>query len=129
MRASNRNERGSSFSLRQDRGFAGFRRGALALCLSIMGLLASTPLCPLQAAQSPWHLTVDVVDRQGQPLHCRAWVEVGGERLFRPSAPASCTPYPRDRSFSCDGNFTIDIPGDRALIHVERGKEYRPVNR
>ncbi|MCH8193736.1 MAG: hypothetical protein IIA65_06940, partial [Planctomycetes bacterium] len=94
-----------------------------------MGLLASAPIRPLQGAQSPWRLTVRVVDRQGQALHCRAWVEVGGERLFRPSATASCTPYPRDRSFSCDGRFTIDVPAARALIHVERGKEYRPVNR
>lgn len=61
-------------------------------------------------------------------LPCRAWVESHGERLFNPITK-SCTPYKRDRSFSCDGEFVIKVPAGRAVVHVERGKEYYPVNK
>jgi len=62
------------------------------------------------------------------PLPCRAWVSVTNKRLFQPG-PESCTPYARDRSFSCDGSFVIEAPAGKATIHVERGKEYRPVDK
>ncbi len=62
------------------------------------------------------------------PLPCRAWVIAGGKRLFEPKTE-SCTPYARDRSFSCDGRFVIEVPAGRAVIHIERGKEYRPVDK
>jgi hypothetical protein len=63
-----------------------------------------------------------------EPLPCRAWVEAGGRRLFNPSG-GSCIAYPKDRSFSCDGRFTLQVPAGPVRIHVERGKEYRPVDR
>jgi hypothetical protein len=62
------------------------------------------------------------------PLPCRAWVSIAGKRLFQPG-PESCTPYARDRSFSCDGSFVIEVPVGKATIHVERGKEYRPIDK
>lgn len=62
------------------------------------------------------------------PLPCRAWVSVADKRLFEPKTE-SCTPYARDRSFSCDGRFVIEVPAGNAVIHIERGKEYRPVDR
>ncbi len=62
------------------------------------------------------------------PLPCRAWVSVAGKRLFNP-AVESCTPYAKDRSFSCDGRFVIEVPAGNAVIHIERGKEYRPVDK
>lgn len=62
------------------------------------------------------------------PVPCRAWVMAGKERLFNP-ATTSCTPYPKDRSFSCNGYFFITTPTGKATIHVERGKEYRPVDK
>jgi hypothetical protein len=62
------------------------------------------------------------------PLHCRAWVSVGNNRFFNPAAK-SCTSYARDRSFSCDGQFVIEVPAGKAVIHVERGKEYWPVDK
>jgi hypothetical protein len=62
------------------------------------------------------------------PLPCRAWVSVAGQRLFEPETE-SCTPYARDRSFSCDGRFVIETPAGNAVIHIERGKEYRPVDK
>lgn len=70
------------------------------------------------------------VQEKGQSdlLPCRAWVESEGKRLFNP-VTKSCTPYKRDRSFSCDGEFVINVPPGRAIVHVERGKEYYPVNK
>ena len=62
------------------------------------------------------------------PLPCRAWVRVGSKRFFNP-ATKSCTPYARDRSFSCDGHFIIRIPAGKAIVHIERGKEYLPVDK
>lgn len=60
------------------------------------------------------------------PLPCRAWVTAGGQRFFHP-IEESCIPYAKDRSFSCDGRFTISVPAGKAVIRVERGKEYLPV--
>ncbi|MBN2315650.1 MAG: CehA/McbA family metallohydrolase [Sedimentisphaerales bacterium] len=62
------------------------------------------------------------------PQPCRAWVSVGKERLFNPNTK-SCTPYTKDCSFSCNGYFVITIPTGTATIHIERGKEYRPVDK
>lgn len=61
-------------------------------------------------------------------LACRAWVDVGSQRRFQPTTP-SCAPYARDRSFSSEGRFTLTLPAGKAVLHVERGKEYRPVER
>lgn len=68
------------------------------------------------------------VSEQGRPLPVRAWVAVGNERHFTPAEPAGCTPYPRDRSFSCDGSFTMKVAAGKAVVHLERGKEYRPLD-
>jgi len=62
------------------------------------------------------------------PLPCRAWVTVGNERLFKPETEA-CTPYVKDRSFSCDGRFVMQVPVGETVIHVERGNEYWPVDK
>lgn len=62
------------------------------------------------------------------PSPCRAWVIAGNERLFEPNSE-SCTSYARDRSFSCDGQFIMNVPAGKAVIHVERGKEYWPVDK
>jgi hypothetical protein len=61
-------------------------------------------------------------------LPCRAWVSVGDERLFSPATQSS-TPYAKDKSFSCNGSFVITVPTGKATIHIERGKEYRPVDK
>ena len=61
-------------------------------------------------------------------LPCRVWVSVGGKRLFEPES-GSGTSYVKDRSFSCDGRFVMKVPVGKAVIHVERGKEYLPVDR
>jgi len=62
------------------------------------------------------------------PLPCRAWVSAAGQRLFQPKT-ATCTPYAKDRSFSCDGSFIIEVPAGTAVVHIERGNEYRPVEK
>jgi len=64
----------------------------------------------------------------GGSLPCRAWVDAGGTRYFEP-ADKTCIPYKRDRSFSCEGRFIIKVPAGQATVHVERGKEYFPVDR
>jgi hypothetical protein len=61
-------------------------------------------------------------------LPCRAWVNIGDERLFNPTTK-SCTPYGRDESFSCNGSFVMTVPAGKATVHIERGKEYWPVNK
>ncbi|MHC4353150.1 MAG: CehA/McbA family metallohydrolase, partial [Planctomycetota bacterium] len=53
---------------------------------------------------------------------------VGNKRLFEPQ-PGSGTSYVKDRSFSCDGQFVMTVPAGKAVIHVERGKEYWPVDK
>ena len=60
-------------------------------------------------------------------LPCRAWVTAGDQRLYKPRT-ATSTPYDRDRSFSCDGEFEMTVPAGVVTIHVERGKEYFPVD-
>ncbi len=61
------------------------------------------------------------------PLPCRAWVKVGEDYHFMPQEDES-TPYKKDQSFSCMGRFTMKIPVGPAIVHVERGKEYVPVD-
>jgi len=62
------------------------------------------------------------------PLPCRAWISIGDKRFINP-ATKSCTPYAKDSSFSCDGHFSIRVPAGKAIIHIERGKEYLPVDK
>jgi hypothetical protein len=81
----------------------------------------------LQAAELQTLLSVRVQEA-GKPAACRSWVMAGHERLFRPITPG-CTPYERDRSFSSVGEFVIPVKPGRVMVHVERGKEYLPVDR
>ncbi len=91
----------------------------------ILGLAASLPAL----AAGTGSISVSVHEPGSKaPLPCRAWVSIAGKRLFQPG-PESCTPYARDRSFSCDGSFIIEVPAGNAVIHIERGKEYRPVDK
>lgn len=74
-------------------------------------------------------LSVNVYEPNARiPLPCRAWISIGHKRLFNP-ATKSCTPYTKDRSFSCDGHFIIRVPVGKAIVHIERGKEYFPVDK
>ena len=92
-------------------------------------LVWAASLCgPATTFAGPGLLTVKVVDASGELLPSRAWVEAGDQRLFQPVSPSTCTPYRRDRSFSCDGRFDIEVPAGRAIVHVERGKEYLPAH-
>ncbi len=73
-------------------------------------------------------IEIRIVDSEGEPTPARAWVDAGGQRLFRPVTPGTATPYAKDRSFSCDGSFAIVTPAGPAVVHVEKGKEFIPVN-
>lgn len=70
-----------------------------------------------------------MTDETGRQSPCRAWVEVvgtEGTRLFEPRNTPLATPYARDRSFSCDGTFEIEVPMGELVVHIEKGKEYLP---
>ncbi len=86
-------------------------------------------VCVASAYSASSAISVTVREQGGrQLLPCRAWIESHGQRLFNPVAQ-SCLPYQRDRSFSCNGKFVIEVSVGKAIVHVERGKEYYPVNR
>lgn len=104
--------------------------------MSCVLLFAVTTTLTTHAAQ----LTVNIIDQNGAPLPCRAWVDIkggppDGQRLFNPNADpegkafnSGVVAYAKDKSFACDGQFTLQIPTGDAIIHIERGKEYIPVN-
>jgi len=99
--------------------------------LTVCGIMLEMPSSLAQAGE-PQAGTgmVSVILREAQSeqlLPCRAWVDASGKRLFKPATP-ECTPYDRDKSFTCNGRFTIEVPAGRVVIHVERGKEYIPVD-
>lgn len=68
-------------------------------------------------------------DGSKTPLPCRAWVDIPDtDKRYFIALTESCTTYDRDRSFSCNGHFVIEVPAGKAIIHIERGNEYIPVN-
>lgn len=87
-------------------------------------IAASEPSCSVAA---DGRIVIRVVDGDDQLMPARAWVDVAGQRLFKPLAPRTATSYARDRSFSCDGSFTMVARAGKATVHVERGKEFLPV--
>ncbi|MDA0349146.1 MAG: CehA/McbA family metallohydrolase [Verrucomicrobia bacterium] len=103
---------------------AQFIRKELFQALCVYLLCAFPGLINVDAAS----ITVRILDENGETTPARAWVESKGQRLFEPFAPITVTPYARDRSFSCDGVFTMDLPEGEAVVHVEKGKEYIPVD-
>ena len=92
----------------------------LLLLLLIIGL-------PNACTAADGRIKVRIVE-DNRPTPARAWVDVKGQRLFNPVEPKAATPYPRDRSFSCDGVFTIVAPEGDAIVHIEKGKEFLPVD-
>jgi hypothetical protein len=85
-------------------------------------------LIPSAAIAADGRVEVRVVDDQGNLTPARAWVDAGGTRLFEPAAPGTATPYARDSSFSCDGLFTMVAPAGLVFVHVEKGKEFLPMD-
>ncbi len=69
-------------------------------------------------------LSVTVLDSDGNQIPCRAWIKRGGTTYFEPHKPHTVTPYHRDESFSCDGQFEIRLPSGSATLHIEKGKEW-----
>ncbi len=92
-------------------------------------LLGMVLICTVAFGVETTNVSVTVREAGAQaPLPCRAWVSVGSKRLFDPE-PGHGTSYVKDRSFSCDGQFVMKVPAGNAVIHVERGKEYWPVDK
>ncbi|MCA9190632.1 MAG: CehA/McbA family metallohydrolase [Planctomycetales bacterium] len=80
-----------------------------------------------QAADTA-RLNVRIVDASGELTAARAWVEVQGKRFFQPLQPSTAVAYARDQSFSCDGEFGIEVPAGTLHVHIEKGKEYFPID-
>jgi len=60
------------------------------------------------------------------PMPCRAWIQSGTSQYYYPETAAIV--YDKDESFACDGRFRILVPAGDATIHIERGKEFVPIN-
>ena len=98
-------------------------QAAVGILLILLTIDASVLTCRAAA------IFVTVADEAGQVIPVRAWLDVNGQRYFQPSGPNTVTPYDRDRSFSCDGTFEFaDLPAGDAVIHIERGKEFRSLD-
>lgn len=105
----------------------GAARGIVISRILLSILFLQVPLALLYGAETG-RISIRIVDDQGKLTPARAWVDSNSTRLFEPSHPATVTPYARDRSFSCDGVFTINVPIGESLVHVEKGKEYLAVD-
>ena len=97
--------------------------------LALSALLGVIVVCFPALAADKGQISV-IVSEAGEevPLPCRAWVTTRSKRLFQPQSD-SCIPYVNDRSFSCDGRFVMQVPLGEAVIHVERGHDYWPVDK
>lgn len=81
------------------------------------------------SAQGTGYVEVRVFEEGSENLvPCRSWVEINNARYYKPVSK-NCIPYEKDMSFSSNGMFKIEVPAGNALVHVERGKEYFPVNK
>lgn len=97
--------------------------------ISVFWILISV-LTPVQVfPEASSRLVVRVVDEHGKNTPARAWLEVEGRRIFQPVSPDTVTVYEKDRSFSFNDGFTMELPTGNAIVHIEKGKEYVPVDR
>ena len=93
----------------------------------VLGLAAAIKCVALGAGTGTLRVRI-VTD--GKLTPARAWVDdSAGTRHHTPTRPDTCTPYSRDRSFSCEGWFEIKIPSGAVVVHVEKGKEFVPLDR
>jgi len=102
--------------------------GGCPRIVGIVWLALHAAAVPPPCAAADGRIVVRVVDGDGKVTPARAWVDAAEQRLFNPVDPDTATPYARDRSFSCDGTFTIGVPAGKAVVHVEKGKEFFPVD-
>ena len=97
--------------------------------LTVVIFMIATLVCVPALGVGTGDISVTIKENDSSaPLPCRAWVSVGDKRLFNPTTPF-CMPYARDQSFSCNGSFIMTVPSGKAIIHIERGKEYRPIDK
>lgn len=127
------------FSFREQNSINGIVRGAhlttrlsacerhLVLHLAL-GCVWLAMLAPPQNFAADGQISIRAVDPKGRLTPVRAWVDSAGQRRFRPTAPETATPYTQDRSFSCDGEFTLVVPAGPARVHIEKGKEFLPID-
>ncbi|HUV41848.1 MAG TPA: CehA/McbA family metallohydrolase [Sedimentisphaerales bacterium] len=91
--------------------------------------IVTTLIVPCLAQSQSAMLSVTVHEpNDSASVPCRAWVTAAGQQLYKPLTK-SCTPYEKDQSFSCDGYFVMTVPPGEITIHLERGKEYLPLEK
>lgn len=73
-------------------------------------------------------ISVQIYNDKDEVVPARAWITVNNKQFFNPASPDTAIVYAKDRSFSCDGEFSMDLPPGNAVLHVERGKECVPVD-
>jgi hypothetical protein len=96
---------------------------AILFCCSILLTCGQSGPFTIQA-----RISIRIVDESGNTTPARVWIDVDSQRFFEPITPQTATVYANDQSFSCDGVFTMEVPAGNAVIHVEKGKEYTPVD-
>ncbi len=96
---------------------------AILFCCSILVTCGQSDPLKIQA-----RISIRIVDESGNTTPARVWIDVDNQRFFEPIAPQTATVYANDQSFSCDGEFTMEVPAGNAVVHVEKGKEYTPVD-
>ncbi len=96
--------------------------------LSSLSLLTASGIVAGTTWAETATLHVEVIDAQGEPLPFRGWVRTENEQHFQPHQPETVTPYTRDQSSSCDGWFEMRLPAGTAHLHIEKGKEWLPVD-
>ena len=92
--------------------------------LSLVIVLAGSFVQPLVADTGILQVRVTGPDQELTPF--RAWVTQNGKQHFHPTEPPTTTPYPKDKSFSCDGWFKMPLAAGPATLHIEKGKEWLP---
>ncbi len=95
----------------------------ILFCCSILVTCGQSDPSKIQA-----RISIRIVDESGNTTPARVWIDVDNQRFFQPIAPETVTVYANDQSFSCDGVFTMEVPAGNAVVHVEKGKEYTPVD-
>ena len=92
------------------------------------GMIAAFALFASGGRADEGRIVIQVIDAHGDSLPARSWVDAGEHRFFTPVLDNLATVYEKDRSFSHEGRFTMLVPAGEVLIHVEKGKEYWPMD-
>ena len=98
------------------------------LTATALWLTAASPTNLSAAESGQARLRVTIHDEVGNQIPARAWVTQGDQQYFQPDSPTTAIAYARDQSFSCPGQFEMTLDSGPVKVHIERGKEWLPVD-